>query len=115
MAEPSISAADARAGAVNWQAVQDSPEFGKLRHALRSFVFPVTIAFLVWYFTYVLCAAFARDFMDIKVFGNVNIGLLFGLLQFVTTFLIALLYARRMNTTFDPQADRLRDEIEGAA
>lgn len=113
MAEPPPTAAPSSAGTVNWEAVQDSPEFSKLRHALRSFVFPVTIAFLVWYFSYVLCAAFARDFMDTKVIGNINIGLLFGLLQFVTTFLIALLYARHMNSKFDPEADQLRDEIEG--
>jgi uncharacterized membrane protein (DUF485 family) len=115
MAEPPTAATEPAASTVNWERVQDSPDFTKLRHALRSFVFPVTIAFLVWYFTYVLCAAFARDFMDIKVFGNINVGLLFGLLQFVTTFLIALFYARHMNSKFDPEADQLRDEIEGAA
>jgi uncharacterized membrane protein (DUF485 family) len=115
MAEPPTTAAQSTAGTVNWEAVQDSPDFAKLRHALRSFVFPVTVAFLVWYSMYVLCAAFARDFMDIKVFGNINVGLLFGLLQFVTTFLIAWFYARHMNSKFDPEADQLRDEIEGAA
>lgn len=115
MAEPRTTAAESAAPAVNWEAVQDSPAFARLRHALRSFVFPVTIAFLVWYFLYVLCAAFARDFMNIKVFGNINVGLLFGILQFVTTFLIALFYARHMNSKFDPEADKLRDEIEGAS
>ncbi len=114
MAEPPTTA-PTPADTVNWEQVQDSPAFAHLRHALRSFIFPVTIAFLVWYFLYVLCAAFARDFMDIKVIGEINIGLVFGLLQFVTTFLIALLYARHMNSKFDPEADKLRDEIEGAA
>lgn len=114
MAEPP-STAQSPAQTVDWEQVQDSPDFVKLRHALRSFIFPVTVAFLVWYFTYVLCAAFARDFMNIKVVGEFNIGLIFGLLQFVTTFLIALFYARHMNRTFDPEADQLRDEIEGVA
>lgn len=114
MAEPP-STAESSAETVNWEEVQDSPAFTHLRHALRSFIFPVTVAFLVWYFTYVLCAAFARDFMNIKVFGEFNVGLIFGLLQFVTTFLIALFYARHMNSKFDPEADKLRDEIEGVA
>ncbi len=114
MAEPPRTA-ESPAETVNWEEVQDSPDFAHLRHALRSFIFPVTIAFLVWYFTYVLCAAFARDFMNIKVIGEFNIGLVFGLLQFVTTFLIALFYARHMNSKFDPEADKLRDEIEGVA
>ncbi len=114
MAESSTAPAETGTGAVDWGAVQESEQFVKLRHALRSFVFPVTIAFLVWYFSYVLCAAFARDFMNIKVIGEINVGLIFGILQFITTFLIALLYARHMNSKFDPEADRLRDEIEGA-
>ena len=46
MTEPPTTAARSTAGTVNWEAVQDSPDFAKLRHALRSFVFPVTIAFL---------------------------------------------------------------------
>ena len=113
MAEPPSTAQQSPAETVNWEQVQDSPAFTHLRHALRSFIFPVTVAFLVWYFLYVLCAAFARDFMNIKVIGEFNTGLIFGLLQFVTTFLIALFYARHMNRTFDPEADKLRDEIEG--
>jgi uncharacterized membrane protein (DUF485 family) len=71
--------AESSAETVNWEELQDSPAFAHLRHALRSFIFPVTVAFLVWYFTYVLCAAFARDFMNIKVIGEFTVGLLFGL------------------------------------
>jgi len=75
----------------------------------------VTIAFLIWYFTYVLCAAFARDFMNIQVIGHITVGLLFGVLQFVSTILIALFYARHADRKFDPLADQLRGKIEGDA
>ena len=115
MADPPVSPAVSQAGTVDWEQVQDSPDFAKLRHALRSFVFPVTIAFLVWYFTYVLCAAFARDFMNIQVIGHITVGLVFGVLQFVSTFLIALYYARYADRKFDPLADELRGQIEGDA
>jgi len=113
MADPPI--AQDTTSAVDWETVQASPDFAKLRHALRSFVFPVTIAFLIWYFTYVLCAAFARDFMNIQVFGHITVGLIFGVLQFVSTFLIALWYARYANNKVDPLADELRGQLEGAA
>jgi uncharacterized membrane protein (DUF485 family) len=113
MADPPAAPVAALDSAVEWETVQDSPEFAKLRHALRSFVFPVTIAFLVWYFTYVLCAAFARDFMNIQVFGHITVGLLFGVLQFISTFLIALWYAKYADKKFDPLADKLRGQIEG--
>ena len=115
MADPPPSPAVSHAGTVDWEQVQDSPDFAKLRHALRSFVFPVTIAFLVWYFSYVLCAAFARDFMNIQVIGHITVGLVFGVLQFFSTFLLALYYARYADRKFDPLADELRGQIEGDA
>ena len=99
---------------VDWVAEQASPEFAALRKAIRSFIFPMTAAFLLWYLAYLLCAAYARGFMNVRVFGNVTIGLLFGLLQFASTFVIAVLYAKRANRKVDPLADRLRAEIEGS-
>ncbi|MGH3946252.1 MAG: DUF485 domain-containing protein, partial [Pseudonocardiaceae bacterium] len=82
---------------------------------LRSFVFPMTAFFLAWYFLYVLLAAFAPQFMAIKVAGNINIGLIIGLLQFVTTFAITTVYVRFANKHLDPVGDRIREQIEGAA
>ncbi|GAA0724445.1 DUF485 domain-containing protein [Dactylosporangium roseum] len=94
-------------------AVARTPEFDALRRALRRFVFPVSAAFLVWYALYVLLSAYARGFMSTKVVGHVNIALIFGLLQFVSTFLIAWLYARYADRKIDPLADDLRVKIEG--
>jgi uncharacterized membrane protein (DUF485 family) len=96
-------------------AVQEEPDFIELRRRLRSFVFPMTAAFLAWYLLYVLCSAFARGFMAHMLVGNINVGLVFGLLQFVSTFSIAYLYARYANRRLDPLADRLRAEITGGS
>ncbi len=98
---------------VDWEQIQATEQFARLRSALRGFVFPMTVAFLVWYLAYVLCAAYARGFMNTRVFGNVTLGLLFGLLQFVSTFAIAIVYARYADRRFDPLADELRKQIEG--
>ena len=92
--------------------VQASPEFQELRSRLRRFVFPMTAIFLIWYATYVLLGAFAHDFMATKVFGNVNAGLLIGLGQFVTTFVITGLYVRFANRELDPRAGALRTQLE---
>ena len=48
-----------------------------------------------------------------KVCGNINVGLIFGLLQFVSTFVITMLYVRYANRKLDPLAEKLRDELEG--
>ncbi|MFJ8471085.1 DUF485 domain-containing protein [Kitasatospora sp. NPDC094011] len=88
--------------------IGDDPRFGELRAAYRRFVFPVTAAFLLWFLTYVLCSAYARDLMATKVVGHVNVALVFGLLQFVSTFGIALAYGRYAARRLDPLAEALR-------
>ncbi len=97
-----------------YQEVQASPEFADLRRRLRRFVFPMSAAFLIWYLAYVLLASYARDFMAIPVLGNINMGLIIGLLQFVTTFAITTLYVQYANKHLDPAAERIRLRIEGA-
>lgn len=96
----------------DYQRVQRSPEFQDLRRRFRNFVFPMTALFLVWYFVYVLLANYAHDFMSTRVWGNITVGLLFGLGQFVSTFAITMIYARWANKRFDAAADELRREIE---
>lgn len=93
--------------------MQASPEFQELRTRLRKFVFPMTAFFLIWYGIYVLLGAFAHDFMATQVFGNVNVGLIIGLGQFLTTFVITGLYVRFANRELDPRSAAIRDELEG--
>ncbi|WP_019813360.1 DUF485 domain-containing protein [Saccharomonospora saliphila] len=99
-------------GPRSWAEVHASAEFQQLRKRLRNFVFPMTALFLVWYLLYVLLADYAHDFMSVRVVGNINIGLIFGLLQFVSTFVITGLYVRYANRKLDPIADRIRQDVE---
>lgn len=96
-----------------WEEVQQSAEFVELRRRLRRFVFPMTVAFLAWYLLYVLMASYAAGFMSTKVVGNINIGLIFGLLQFVSTFLITFVYVRYADRKLDPLAEQIRERMEG--
>jgi uncharacterized membrane protein (DUF485 family) len=96
----------------DYQRVQNSEEFQALKRRFRRFVFPMTAFFLAWYFLYVLLADYAHDFMSTKVWGNVNVGLLLGLGQFVSTFAITMIYARWANNRQDPVAEQLRLHIE---
>ena len=92
--------------------VQSSDEFAGLRRKLRNFIFPTTAAFFLWYALYVLLSAYARDFMSVKLFGNINVALLLGLLQFVSTFVIAFVYSRYSTKNLDPLSTKLRNEFE---
>ncbi|WP_443076749.1 DUF485 domain-containing protein [Streptomyces sp. TRM 70361] len=96
-------------------AMHSDPRFDNLRRTFVSFVLPVSVAFLVWYLLYVLMSAYARDLMGTVLFGDVNVAFVFGILQFVSTFGIAIVYARFAGRKLDPQADNLRAELTGAA
>ncbi|ANE03476.1 DUF485 domain-containing protein [Corynebacterium crudilactis] len=93
--------------------MQASPEFGELRSKFRSFAFPMTVAFFVWYIVYVLVATFASEWMATPVFGTINIGLIFGLLQFVTTFAITYIYIIFANKNLEPRQVAIRKKMEG--
>jgi uncharacterized membrane protein (DUF485 family) len=92
--------------------VQDTPEFAELRSRLRRFVFPMSAAFMLWYLAYVLLASYAPGFMAIPMIGNINVGLVVGLLQFVTTFMITGLYVRYADNRLDPVAEKIRNRME---
>jgi uncharacterized membrane protein (DUF485 family) len=95
-----------------YEQAQASPEFMELKKKFRAFAFPMTVAFLVWYLLFVVLSTYAHDFMSTKVFGNINIGLIFGLLQFVSTFVITHLYVSHANRKTDPIADEMRERLE---
>lgn len=99
-------------GNIDYVAVEESAPFQKLKRSQRSFVFPLAIAFLLWYFVYVLLSSFAVEFMSQKVWGDVTVGLLFGLGQFVTTFAITMGYVSYANRKLDPQSQAIREELE---
>lgn len=96
-----------------YMAAESSPEFIELRRRYRGFSFPMTVVFLVWYFAFVFAAVFAPGWMSTDVIGNINIGVIFGLLQFVSTGLITWLYVRHANHKLDPLATEIREQLEG--
>jgi uncharacterized membrane protein (DUF485 family) len=97
---------------IDYIAVEESPPFQQLRRSHRSFVFPLAVAFLVWYFVYVLLSSFAAEFMSQRVWGDITVGLLFGLGQFVTTFAITMAYVAYANRRLDPQSQAIRERLE---
>ncbi|MCF8588610.1 DUF485 domain-containing protein [Gordonia sp. HY285] len=90
---------------------QASPEFTSLRRTLLRFIVPMSVFFLLWYAVYVVLGAFADDFMGTKVWGNINLGLILGLLQFVTTFAITAAYVKFSGRDLDPKAEQIRQNF----
>lgn len=105
---------DAQRGEIDYIAVQASPEFRQLKKNHRGFVLPVLAIALVWYFGFVVVAITQPALMATPVIGRLNLGIVLGLAQFVTTFAITTWYVSFANRTLDPQAERLRAELSAA-
>jgi uncharacterized membrane protein (DUF485 family) len=95
-------------GEPDFEFIHDSPEFAALRRRYRLFVFPMTTLFFLWYLTYVLLAAYAHEFMSHRLFGLVTVGLVLGLLQFVSTAAITFGYVRYARRQLDPRVAAIR-------
>jgi uncharacterized membrane protein (DUF485 family) len=93
-------------------AIAGQQDFAELRRRYIRFAFPATAVFMSWYILYVICNNWARDFMNTQVYGHINVALVFGLLQFVSTFTIAWLYSRHSEKVLDPMSTKIREEFE---
>ncbi|MGW1160860.1 DUF485 domain-containing protein [Streptomyces sp. NPDC002513] len=88
--------------------VQRSAAFQEVRRRYRRFVIPGLAVFLTWYVGYVVAAQTAPGLMGRPVAGSVNVAMLAGLGQFLTTFLFTWAYARHARLRRDRAALELR-------
>ncbi|CAL9424693.1 hypothetical protein SUDANB105_01915 [Streptomyces sp. enrichment culture] len=88
--------------------VQRSAAFQEVRSRYRRFVVPASAAFLAWYVGYVVTATTAPGFMARPVVGAVNVAMVAGLGQFLSTFLLTWAYARHARLRRDRAALELR-------
>ena len=99
-------------GRIDYPAVEQSAPFRELKRKHRSFVWPLTVVFLLWYFVYVLLSSFAADVMAQRVWGDITVGLILGLGQFVSTFAITMGYVWYANHKLDPISASIREDLE---
>ncbi|MFF9351743.1 DUF485 domain-containing protein [Streptomyces sp. NPDC014734] len=92
--------------------VQRSGAFQEVRRRYRRFVIPATFAFLAWYLAYVVVAITEPGLMARPVAGSVNVAMIAGLAQFLTTFLLTWAYARHARLRRDRAALELRWETQ---
>ncbi|MFF5573239.1 DUF485 domain-containing protein [Streptomyces luteogriseus] len=88
--------------------VQRSAAFQEVRRRYRRFVVPAFAAFFAWYVGYVVAATTAPELMARPVAGAVNVAMVAGLGQFLSTFLLTWAYARHARLRRDRAALELR-------
>ncbi len=93
--------------AIDWTAISNDRRFQTLHRRKQGFLTRLMLFSVAFYFLLPVGAAYFQPIFSIKVWGVVNVGLLFALGQFVVAWLVALVYSRRAGSEFD----RLAREI----
>ena len=88
--------------------VQRSEAFQEVRSRYRKFVIPGLVLFFTWYVGYLVTAQTAPGLMARPVAGPVNVAMVAGIGQFLTTFLFTWAYARHARLRRDRAALDLR-------
>jgi uncharacterized membrane protein (DUF485 family) len=97
--------------ATEWDRIAASQEFKDLMATKKTFIVPAFIFFVVYYFALPVLVGYAPHFMDIRVFGKVNLAYLFALSQFFVAWIIAGLYMKAADN-FDRLAKDILDKTE---
>jgi uncharacterized membrane protein (DUF485 family) len=91
---------------LNWSAIDADPRFKELHRRKILFLWGLMAFSVVYYFALPIGAAYATEIYKIKVWGVINVGLLFALSEFVVAWGIAFIYARKA-----AEFDRMAEEI----
>jgi len=102
----------AQATSLNWVAIDNDPRFQKLHRKKTAFLWSLMVFSMIYYFLLPLGAGYTPDLYKIKVWGPVNVGILFALSQFIVAWALAGYYAHKANAEFDSMAQDLIQDAE---
>jgi uncharacterized membrane protein (DUF485 family) len=97
---------------IDWDAVINDPRFQTLHRKKQGFLTGLMIFSVLFYFLLPVGAAYFQDLYKTKVWGVINFGILFALLQFVVAWLIAFYYSKRAGGEFDQLAREIAADYE---
>lgn len=88
----------------DWDAVIADPRFQRLHRRKSAFLWGLMVFSIAYYFLLPIGAAYFQPTFAVRVWGPVNVGLLFALSEFVVAWGVAIWYSRRANAEFDTLA-----------
>jgi len=97
---------------MNWAAIDADPRFQDLHRRKVRFLFGLMLFSIAYYFLLPVGAAYFQDLFKVKVWGPVNVGLLFALSEFIVAWGIAFFYSHHANKVFDEMAKELIRDAE---
>ena len=98
---------------VDWDAIIRDSRFQSLHRRKVLFLWGLMTFSVVYYFLLPIGAAYYQNLFKVRVWGVVNVGLLFALSEFVVAWAIALVYSRKASQDFDRMAEEIAAEFSG--
>lgn len=92
---------------LDWYAIEAAPRFQRLHKVKMRFLWSLLLLAAIYYFLLPIGTAYFQDVLHMKVWGVINVGILFALSQFVVVGIIAVAYVKFANRVFDPMAQEL--------
>lgn len=98
--------------AINWAAVDADPRFRQLHRRKTRMLLRLMIFSIAYYFLLPVGAAYFQDFFRMRIWGPVNVGVMFALSEFIAAWGIAFYYSRVAGRVFDEMAKELLRDAE---
>lgn len=95
----------------DWDAIAANPKFLELHRRKTTFLFGWWGFAVFFYFILIVGVGYVPDFFRVKVIGNINVCYVFALLQFLSSWGIAIYYAHVANKDFDRLTEELVNEL----
>ena len=86
---------------IDWSAVIADPRFQTLHRRKMRVLWGLMAVSVLYYFLLPVGAAYFQPLFRVKVWGVVNVGIVFALSEFVVAWAIAIYYSRIANREFD--------------
>lgn len=96
----------------NWAEIARKPAFVELHRRKTFFLYSWWAFSAGSYFLLLLGAGYTPRLFGIEVLGNINVGYLFALAQFVISFVIAIYYGKVADRDFDRLTRELVEQIK---
>lgn len=95
----------------NWAAIAADPRFQELHRRKSDFLWKLFAFSVVYYFLLPIGAAWCTDIFRIKLWGALNVGLVFALSEFAVAWGIAFCYAKKAGE-FDAMAQAIAHDAQ---
>ncbi|GEK30398.1 membrane protein [Kurthia zopfii] len=90
--------------------ISQSPEFKALVKKKNKFIVPVSIFFLLFYFTLPVLTSFTKVLHQ-KAFGDITWVWVFAIAQFIMVWTLVTIYVKKANT-FDKDAGKIIEKVK---